>query len=474
MYRRLRRIKVRGTPNQRKAGFRGPDRTAPLDGGWCDFDTWIMRTPFLPGLAVLLAAGCLLPLLATPEAIAGPEGGTAVLRTLELSRVEGALTALDATSVTLTDKAGTARTFPLTETIGITFPAEVVRRAKGLHVRAHLTDGSTLHGRLAGGDEDILRLETEALGTVEVLLDYLRTIEALPREVSPCHDTASLHPRAEDGDIAYDTDEDEFRGTALEVNNEGVVLETAGKRERTVAWTSLRVLHLENDVAPKPKGLWAEIELHDGSRLRTTTAPALESGSFLFRLQAMGKKERRVALAQTRAVRWYGGRFVYASNLPFEAKREGEFRELADPDGDKSIWFATRTDRRVSGCPLRIGGETFRHGFGVQSKSTITINLDGKFASFRSAFGIDDEVLAEAGTSKHRGNVDARILGDGKELWKAKDVVGGQKARSVGPLDVTGVKVLVLEVGFGKAEFGRMGTFDRADWGDPILVKSTK
>ena len=131
-------------------------------------------------------------------------------------------------------------------------------------------------------------------------------------------------------------------------------------------------------------------------------------------------------------------------------------------------YFGTRVDRRVSGCPLRVGGETFRHGFGVHSHTLITIPIAGRYASFRTSFGIDDEVLDKDAEGGRKGDVDARVLGDGKALWAAKGIQGGAKPRRVGPLDVRGVETLVLEVGFGKELY----TLDRADWGDPILVKT--
>ena len=80
---------------------------------------------------------------------------------------------------------------------------------------------------------------------------------------------------------------------------------------------------------------------------------------------------------------------------------------------------------------------------------------------------IDDEVFDEEGAGEKRGNLEARVLGDGKVLWKASDARAGQPALRVGPLDVSGVKQLVLEVDFGK----ELMMLDRADWVDPILVR---
>ena len=68
------------------------------------------------------------------------------------------------------------------------------------------------------------------------------------------------------------------------------------------------------------------------------------------------------------------------------------------------------------------------------------------------------------------------IRGDGKVLWEAKGIRGGQKARFTGNLDVRGVKELVLVADLGKdlVTGMRSTTFDYVNWGEPILVKPAK
>ena len=58
------------------------------------------------------------------------------------------------------------------------------------------------------------------------------------------------------------------------------------------------------------------------------------------------------------------------------------------------------------------------------------------------------------------------MLADGREVWSSGgSVKGGEPARAVGPLDVTGVDTLTLEVDFG----GGRHVMDRADWVDLVL-----
>ena len=133
----------------------------------------------------------------------------------------------------------------------------------------------------------------------------------------------------------------------------------------------------------------------------------------------------------------------------------------------RTLWFDTRADRTPHGCPLRVAGSSFRHGLAVHSKSVVKIPLKKGFARFEARFGIDDETLAAA--ENVRGDVTARVTTDGREVWTsgASHVKSGEAARIVGPIDVTGVEMLALEVEFGDG----MEVNDRADWGDPVLVR---
>lgn len=419
-------------------------------------------TAVLPLLALLLSAGA-------PDVAAAPQGPRVALRTLDLSRVEGTLASLDEKSLTLA-AAGTvaARSFPLEEVIQLAFEPRRAPAPKGPLFRAYLVGGERLVGRFAGPVEDGFQLDVDGLGTLPLLFEHVLTLESLPLDAGPCHDTASRYNRPETGDAAYDVKGDEYAGTVLLATKDELVLESARGRERRVRWNQLTLLHLENEKLPPAEGLRTEVELRGGSRLQVTKLGLVDKG-LRVALRSVPERAWTAAFDTIQTVRWAGGRFDYASSLPYESERRPYHKDppgLLDP-AQLERYFGTRVDRRVSGCPLRVGGETFRHGFGVHSHSLITISLGERYASFRSSFGIDDEVLAMDAEGGRKGDVDARILGDGKVLWEAKGVRGGAKPRRIGPLDVRGVKTLVLEVGFGKELY----TLDRADWGDPILVK---
>ncbi len=426
-----------------------------------------------PPTALVAAAFAVLLLLGPvgPAAWGAPEDTVVAVRTLDLSRAAGTLASLDEKALSIrTEGATAARSFPLDEVIQLRFPDRPVAKAKPGRFRAYLVGGEMLVGQLVGPAKGGLLLEVAGLGKLELLFEHILTLERFPPNAGPCHDLASKHRRPDTGDAAFDTSGDEYRGTVLEATKEHLVLQSKRGRKRTIAWPALRLLHLENDVLKAPTGVTAEVELANGSRLAVAKVRLAGTGLSL-RLRSLPKKALTAPIDAVRVVRWKGGRFDYASDVPHEAVSKHYWPSSDALGGDiLERWHGTRVDRRVLGCPLQVSGETFRHGFGVNSHSIITIPMDGKYATFRSSFGIDEIDRKDDETGGPKGDVDARILADGKVLWEAKGVRGGDKPRRIGPLDVKGVKQLVLEVGIGQGELTR----DRANWGDPILVKKSK
>jgi len=370
-----------------------------------------------------------------------------------------------------TEGASAPRSFALDEVIALHFGATSKVPKKQPRFRAYLVGGERLVGPLVSASDEGVVLDVPGLGRVALVFDVLLTLEAVPPNATACLDLVGEHVRPTSGDAAYDRNDDEIRGTVERATKDEVILRSPRGRKQGIAWKNLLLLHLENDALKTPTGLRAELTLANGSRLTLARLGQVEAG-LAVRLRSLPDQAFTARYASLATVRWTGGRFAYASDLPFQAVLKDYYE---DPDGllDRSFYegfVGTRVDRRARGCPLRMHGTTFRHGFGVNSHSIITIPLGGTYATFRSLVGIDDEVLDKADDAKQRGNVDARVLGDGKVLWEAKGVRGGEKPRRVGPLDVKGVKSLVLEIDFG-AEYM---TLDRADWGAPILVKAAK
>lgn len=260
---------------------------------------------------------------------------------------------------------------------------------------------------------------------------------------------------------------DAFQGLLVSVDDQGFELEDERGRTERVAWSAFRVLHLSNEKPPPAKGIIGEIETHDGSRLLASPIPSFEGTHLGVSLLSAREKQLQVPTGSVRRVSFEGGAFDHATRLPFTSTFRTPYGE-ADDDGPgtafRKKWFGARVDRRPTGCPLRLKGVEYAHGFAVHAHSTIRLPLARAYGRFESLFGVDDE----AAEVKVGGIVDARVVADGETLWEAKGVKAGERPRRVGPLDVTGVEELVLEVTFGAEGYMR----DRATWAEPILVRA--
>jgi alpha-galactosidase len=117
-------------------------------------------------------------------------------------------------------------------------------------------------------------------------------------------------------------------------------------------------------------------------------------------------------------------------------------------------WGQAHADQSVDGRSLHIGGRAFEHGIGTHAESSIPIELQGNGSHLSAWVGIDEE-------TGNRGSVVFHVEADGKELWNSGIMHGGDAAKEVS-LDLSGVKVLVLQVSDG----GDGIDFDHADWAD--------
>jgi len=110
------------------------------------------------------------------------------------------------------------------------------------------------------------------------------------------------------------------------------------------------------------------------------------------------------------------------------------------------------------GTTITLSGQTYSRGLGVNANSTVTYNLEGKYARFLSDIGVDDEV----GTS---GSVIFRVVLDGRELYNSALMTGATATKSI-DVDVKNGQQLQLIV-MQDAD----NALDHASWGGARLKK---
>lgn len=411
------------------------------------------------GAAVALTLLCLAAAprgpLAPGLASAGPGGVAVEVERIEGEVVRGPLTAVDPASLRL---AGHAEPVRLDDVAVIVFRHDAPPPDDAAtNVRVACRGGEVLRGRVVAADDAGIDLLVPGVPRARLPFDWIRRVEADGPGRSACADPSRTHPPRDGVDVAHVRGGDAHAGTLENATLEGIVIGRGGTR-RTVRWDDLVVLHLDEPERPRPSERLVEVETTNGSRLLARRA-AFDGAAWA--LETVSGLQLQVPAPATAVARVVGGRWVDATTLPFtEVFTPYYADDLVEP-AHLQAWYGARIDRTAEGCPLRIAGVAYRRGFAVHAKSELTLPLGGRFTRLLGRFGIDDEALAAPDGPK--GDVTARVLGDGKVLWSSEgSVKGGEPARKVGPLDVRGVTTLVLEVDFG----GGRHQMDRADWVD--------
>ena len=396
----------------------------------------------------------------SPLAGGGPDAARVRVVLLDQPAVEGPFSSLTAAGLSI----GGGAPIPLDGIREIRFAADSAPSSaagKGIGLRVILRGDESIRGAFTGGDADGIVLRPADVPPLRLPFEAIRCIEAESSSKGPCDEPARLHPARPGSDIAYTRSGDSFPGVVVGASEKGLVVENSEKKASTIAWADLVIAHLDVQGLPPTGGLAAEVETLDGSRLTATKVTGDAAG---LTIATRAGVEVSAPLASLRVIRWTGGRFVYASDMPYT----GTYTDYQPDDNSaaKKTWYGERSDRTPrEGCPLQIAGTRYRHGIAVHARSVVTIPLDKKFTTFATLFGIDDALELK---SPPMGDVTARVLVDGKPVWTSNgSVKGGEAARTVGPIDVGGADVLVLEVDFG----GGLYTMDRGDWCDPILVR---
>ncbi|CAA9584042.1 CBM51 [uncultured Synechococcales cyanobacterium] len=113
------------------------------------------------------------------------------------------------------------------------------------------------------------------------------------------------------------------------------------------------------------------------------------------------------------------------------------------------------------GRTITLNGISYSKGLGVHSGSEVAYALGGKYKTFSTDVGVDDEVGS-------RGSVSFQVWADGAKLYDSGVMTGNTAAKTLN-VDVTGKQQLKLIATNG----GDNKDFDHGDWANARLAKST-
>jgi hypothetical protein len=116
-------------------------------------------------------------------------------------------------------------------------------------------------------------------------------------------------------------------------------------------------------------------------------------------------------------------------------------------------------DRACSGSALRVAGRDVARGVGVVSPSRLVYAIPAGSVEFVGRAGLDD--------SGRGGQVEFRVLVDGRTVWRSGPVRAGREVRLTAPLPPEAARLELIVDDGGSA--GGTG----ADWLDVGFVKGT-
>ncbi len=373
-----------------------------------------------------------------------PATGTpaAEIETLKGDRLEGDLTALDASTVVL-KKGGSSTTIPLAEVLELRFPAAPPPEpSTGPRIALH--DGSRLTLTAFSVADDQARCET-SFGSFRVPVARLSHVRFGISTTKLDEAWNALLKRESKNDLLVVKKEDVLdflAGTASDVGDKiGFLLdgdEVPVSRDKVYGI----IFHRRAPSLPRPV---CEVRLSGGDVLAITRF-AWDGGDLKVRTAA--GIDLTVPAAQLAALDFSAGKVQYLSQLEPRDVKYVPFFEI--------IW-EYRRDRSLDGTPLSVGGKSYARGLALHSKTTLRYRIAGEYTRFQAVAGIDDTVAqlnrpfigADGKPDERYSSAYVRLVisGDGKPLFNS--IVKGTDAPRSLDLDVTNVRDFEILVDFG-------------------------
>lgn len=325
-----------------------------------------------------------------------------------------------------------------------------VKLLPGVKAKLVCTGAKSLDGKTAVPFADLrawvpTRRDVKLSGDAEELPDVVREL-AMPRDPETILD--ELLALKNNRDVVTLWSGDRMTGIVESIGPTQVVVSAKVGRV-AVKRAKIRGIAFSKTFKPwrEPEGILAEARLADGSVVLGKIRGSTRGG---YALESVLGPTWKVKARDVRKVEFRGGKLVWLSDLePSETRTSGFFNRTWGPRMNRSVW----------GRPLTVAGTVYAHGIGCHARTDLRYNIDGKYVTFVTMIGIDDE-------TKGAGSVLFSVIGDGRILLGPVEISGGRKPKRV-KLSVRDVNVLTVKVDFGKdQDFG-----DHLDLLDARLIK---
>ncbi|MDR3636702.1 MAG: NPCBM/NEW2 domain-containing protein, partial [Isosphaeraceae bacterium] len=320
--------------------------------------------------------------------------------------------------------------------------------------RVYLVGEEQLFGKIEALDAESLRVQTPWGDRLAVPLAYVAGVymglpehkespESFAKRLRARGTEDLLLARSKDGEVVA------ISGVAEGTDGDKLLFQFQDK-SRSLPLKQVEGLVIAARPEPKrPDGLRPTFSMA-GGLLVSGVWKALDARAW--KVETAWGQELNLPAAEVRGVRFRGGQMTYLSDLKPSKVEETSFF------GRRTPW---RKDVNLEGAPLKMDGRTYERGVAVHSRSALTYDLDGGYATFEAVVGFDE-------SAKGTGRVDCRVFAGDKELYANADLRANAPPVRLS-LPVAGADRLKLVVDFGPDE----DTGDRVIWGNARVFRRT-
>ncbi len=321
-----------------------------------------------------------------------------------------------------------------------------------LDARVYLAGDEQLFGKLEAIHDDLLTLSTpwgdrldvpmtRIVGVYMGMPDHKETAEAFAKRLKTPSDKDLLLARAKDGEVVT------IAGV-VEGAKANKLTFLYQDKTRTLPLKGVEGIILATRSAPKPPTEVRPTFNLAGGIVLSGRWVGIDATTW--QVETPWGQTVKLPATDVRTVRVRGGQMTYLSDLdPSQVEETPYF-------GRRSPY---RKDVTLAGGPLKLGGQLIDKGLAVHSRTSLTYDLDRRYATFEALVGFD-----EAG--KKKGRVDCRIFADGKEVYANPDLRADAEPVRLS-LPIAGAEQLKLVVDFGPDE----DTGDRVIWGNARIYR---
>jgi hypothetical protein len=367
------------------------------------------------------------------------------------SKVTGRLVSFGEATITIALQGGKKEALPFDRLVKLTreLPAAI---AAGENAQVVLLgDGDRLMRASIGAATDVaLEVRSELLGKLEVPLDgVLGLILSGPGQgggIDTLRDRIEFEGRK--SEVVWLSNGDRVDGSFIGMDERSIKLEVDRKPLEVDRGTAVAVGFDAKLIRyPRPKGAFLEATLGDGTRLGIATVKLVEGN-----IEATTRFGRTVRFSLSELTRLH----VRSSSVVYLTERE---RPRAGYQSYVGPTRPYRLDRAVDGQPIRIGGQTYDRGIGMQSRTLLAYRIEPGDHRFQALVGVDER----AGPL---GSVVFRVLVDRQERFNSSLMTDHDPPKPV-DIDLAGGKILILATEFGE----RGNVRDLADWAEARIIR---